>query len=112
MKILDAMEMVLDHKENIISVIVEDARFVKFKVKRERAQGAGSVKRDAQIWEDFLEKHSIPYKMVRPNKRITKWEARRFAEYTGWTKKTNDHSRDAGMLSFHWAKIFNEYRRI
>ena len=107
MKILDAFDLILEKKDQIKGVVVEDARFVKYKVKRERAQGAGSVKRDAILWEDFLIKHNIPYKMVRPNKQITKWESKKFAEYTGWTKQTNNHGRDAALLALSFRNYFN-----
>lgn len=81
-----------------IKVIIEDARQVKFKVSAEKAQGAGSVKRDASIWEDFCKDHGIPFELSRPNKVLTKWKAVDFKQQTGWTGSTTNHSRDAALL--------------
>jgi hypothetical protein len=82
---------------NII-VVVEDARQVQFNTDKMKAQGAGSVKRDAKIWNDFLDDYKIPYMMVRPKKSITKLSADEFKATTGWTERTNSHARDAAML--------------
>ena len=79
-------------------IIIEDARQVQFNTDKMKAQGAGSVKRDAKIWADFLEDYKIPHLMVRPKKAITKLSAERFKEITGWTERTNSHARDAAML--------------
>ena len=65
-----------------------------------KAQGAGSVKRDAGIWEDFLTQLGIPFEMVRPNKKTTKLNANTFKRITGYTGKTSVHGRDAAMLVF------------
>lgn len=84
-------------KDNTL-IIIEDARQVQFNTDKMRAQGAGSVKRDAKIWADFLEDYKIPHLMVRPKKAITKLSAERFKEITGWSERTNNHGRDAAML--------------
>jgi hypothetical protein len=78
--------------------VVEDARQVVFNTDKVKAQGAGSVKRDAKIWADYLDWHNIPHLMVRPKKAITKLSAERFKEITGWSERTNNHGRDAAML--------------
>lgn len=90
------------HREGIytIKVIVEDARQVRFKTKAAAAQGAGSVKRDATIWQDFLKDYGIPHEMVRPQKALTNYTAEQFAKYTGYTARTSTHARDAAMLVF------------
>lgn len=81
-------------------VIFEDARLrIWFgKAGREKLQGAGSIKRDCQIWADFLLGEGIPHKAVKPAAGATKWTAERFAKVTGWTKRTNEHARDAALL--------------
>ena len=81
-------------------VRLEDARMVKFMTKKERAQGAGSVKRDVEIWIEFLEDYKIPYELVKPDKRMTKWPAPVFAHMTGWAKACSQHARDAAMLVY------------
>jgi hypothetical protein len=88
------------HGCNRVFVIVEDARQVKFKTSDVKAQGAGSVKRDAGIWEGFLKDHGIRCDFVRPNKAITKLTSDQFRASTGWEGSTNNHNRDAAMLVF------------
>lgn len=65
-----------------------------------RRQGAGSVKRDCQIWEDFCRENGIPYEAVAPQRNRTKLSAGEFARLTGWKGRTNEHGRDAAMLVF------------
>jgi hypothetical protein len=99
LKIHQAMEKVKMLAERLrLFVRVEDARQVKFKTEGFKAQGAGSVKRDAKIWEDFLEEHGIPFEMVRPAKAITKKNAEDFRKLTGHEEQTSSHARDAAML--------------
>ncbi len=102
-----AMDTVLTLHEQgkIAGVIVEDARFVRFKTNPLKAQGAGSIKRDAKVWEDFLKDHGIPHKMIRPNKSTTKFKAEKFLRWTRCTLKTNEHGRDAAMLVFKMVKL-------
>lgn len=68
---------------------------------REKLQGAGSVKRDAVIWEDFLTDLKANFQMVAPKNNKTKVDAELFKKLTGWKEKTNEHSRDAAMLVFN-----------
>lgn len=83
-----------------IKVRVEDARQVRFKTDPVKLKGAGSVCRDAKIWEDFLTDKGIPFEMVRPNKRITNWTAEQFKVRTGYQGRTSTHARDAAMLVY------------
>lgn len=89
-------------KSNLIKLVrVEDARLRKFITGgREKLQGAGSIKRDAKIWEDFLTDKNIPFEMVAPKNNRTKLSQETFKAITNWKHKTNEHSRDAGMLVF------------
>lgn len=101
MMIHEAMERVLYEKNNISLVRVEDARQRKFITGgREKLQGAGSIKRDAKIWEDFLKDNSIPFEMVAPKNNKTKLNKDAFEKLTGYYKSTNEHGRDAAMLVF------------
>ena len=85
----------------LVRVRVEDAR------KRSMAknhpqyyaqmQGAGSVKRDAVVWEDMLVDLAIPHEMVAPQSNTTKVTQESFRQMTGLYVKS-DHSRDAAML--------------
>ena len=105
LKIHTAMQLIADaHKRAKIMVIFEDARLVKFRTDAVKAQGAGSVKRDAVVWEDYLTDLRIPFKGVRPNKAITKMNNEDFKKLTGWEQRTNSHARDAAMMIFNWNK--------
>lgn len=110
MKIHQAMFLVLEWQEAAqeagidFKVYVEDARQRKWFGNQSqakiaaKAQGAGSVKRDATIWKDFLKDHQIPFEMVPPRAGATKLPNERFQMLTKWAKKTNEHARDAAML--------------
>lgn len=102
-----AMEIVKTWKElpGDIFVRFEDARQRKWipRQKNERAEkglwaGAGSVKRDCTIWEDYLSSIGVPFEMVAPKNNKTKVTAEYFKKLTGWTGKTNEHARDSAML--------------
>jgi hypothetical protein len=83
-------------------VVVEDARQATFNRSNSkdmhRAQGAGSVKRDAAIWQDFLDDENIQYLLRRPDKAKTKWPAKVFQQATGFTGRTSEHARDAAIM--------------
>lgn len=93
----EAMDMVRGYK-NRIMVVVEDAR--KSGGPSWKKLGAGSVRRDSVIWEDFLQDEGIPYVMVAPNRKSNggKVNAKYFATITRWVGRTNQHGRDAAML--------------
>lgn len=106
-----AMERVLAISLTMkVKVRVEDARQRKYFGDKNNAevkasvdakhQGAGSVKRDAVIWEDFLTDKGIAFEMVNPEKNSTKLEPAAFIKYTGWTGRTSNHARDAAMLVY------------
>lgn len=89
------------HEKCSIFVYVEDAR--KIGGIRAKAQGAGSVKRDCNIWQEMLEAEQIPHSFIRPSFRNTKMNPETFYRLTGWegkasTHKTWHHARDAAML--------------
>jgi hypothetical protein len=90
-----------------VFVRVEDARLRKWIPRQNtitaelgRREGAGSVKRDAQIWEEFLTANKIPFELVAPKNNKTKVKAEYFKKITGWQQLTNEHGRDAAMLVF------------
>lgn len=106
--IIEALELVgeLAARESV-KVYFEDARQRKWIPKEKslsqykgRAMGAGSVKRDAQVWEEFLTRHGIPYEAVPPKRNRTKVTALFFQHLTGYYGRTSEHSRDAAMLVF------------
>lgn len=65
-----------------------------------RAMGAGSVRRDCDIWEEYCTARRIPFEAVAPRPGATKWDADYFARVTGWTGRTSNHARDAALLVF------------
>ena len=84
-------------------VVFEDARLrTWFGTKgRESLMGAGSIRRDSSIWEEFLSGLvGVPFKPVSPQSKGAKFNAQQFARLTGWTGRTSEHGRDAGMLVF------------
>jgi len=89
------------HGKESVCLYIEDARQrTWFTGGREKAQGVGSVKRDAQIWEDWCKENQINFKMIHPKNNSTKYKADTFKKITGWTGRTNEHARDAAMLVF------------
>lgn len=88
-------------------VVFEDARQRKWLPKeksdseyRGKLQGAGSVKRDSTIWADFCTDLGIRFEAIPPRQGLTKWSAETFANITGWTARTSEHSRDAALLVY------------
>lgn len=86
---------------NEVEVVFEDARqrtwFGEGNTNA-KLQGAGSVKRDCSIWEDFCTDYEIPFRAVPPVKGATKVSPEYFKMIANWTARTSQHSRDAGML--------------
>jgi hypothetical protein len=95
---------------NVDYVVLEDARLWTFFNSKHnpRKQGAGSIKRDCKIWEDFLEDKEIPYTLVKPNNRSTKVSSKLFKEITCYSGRTSEHSRDAAMLVYKLNKYKTE----
>lgn len=85
-----------------LQVVFEDARqrtwFGKDKNTSAKLQGAGSIKRDCSIWEDFCKDYQIPFLAVPPMKGGTKLSAAYFKAISGWKGRTSNHARDAAML--------------
>ena len=104
--IIRAFDIITQYAENgyLIHIRFEDARLRKWygNAGREKLQGAGSIKRDCSIWEEFCEHHELDFLAIPPvaQKGLTKLSAERFQKMTGWTQRTSEHSRDAGMLCY------------
>ena len=107
--IVDAMDY-LDHlrsERGIGLVVFEDARQRTW-IPRERdlaqmkgrAMGAGSVKRDCSIWEEWCKARQVQYIASRPKNGMTKLTDAYFRGITGYDRRTNNHGRDAAMLVF------------
>ena len=84
-----------------ILVVFEDARQRKWYGKGDtnaKLQGAGSVKRDCSIWEEFCKDYGIPYWAKPPVKGATKITPEYFKLISHYQGRTSEHSRDAAML--------------
>jgi hypothetical protein len=70
---------------------------------REALQGAGSIKRDYSIWQEFAENTGLELIPVAP-KNVTQMEGRENAAYfkrlTGYDGTTSKHAREAAMMVF------------
>jgi hypothetical protein len=102
---MDHVRKYADFMQGEVFVRIEDARKRKWipwskneKAERGRREGAGSVKRDAIIWEDFLTDLKIPFELVAPKNNKTKVTSDYFKRISGYTAPTNQHERDAAML--------------
>ena len=97
-----AEKLFQEHGDNVVFRI-EDARARKWfgkKAGRERLQGAGSIKRDSKIWDDFMSDLGARYEMVAPREGTTKLDDKSFKAMTGYMNPTNEHGRDAAMKVF------------
>ena len=84
-----------------IQVVFEDARQRKWYGKGDtnaKLQGAGSVKRDCSIWEEFCKDYGIPFRAIPPVKGATKITPEYFKLISHYQGRTSEHSRDAAML--------------
>ena len=105
MTITKAFALVAQHPANQTKLYIEDARKWrgwkgKTKQTEARLQGAGAVKRDAQIWEDWCKENGYVAVFIAPYHNNTKLDQKDFERITKWTGRTNNHSRDAAMLIF------------
>lgn len=103
-KIHEAMQLVKQEVESRtqddLRVIFEDARQRKWfgNAGIEKLQGAGSVKRDCGIWEDYLKSLGCKFEMIPPMRNCTKLDSKMFGAITKYKGKTSEHARDACML--------------
>ena len=98
---LAKVQVIAEWDKKNLQVVFEDARQRTWFGKGDtnaKAQGAGSVKRDCSIWEDFCKDYGIPYWAKPPVKGATKVSAEYFKMVSHWTGRTSEHSRDAAML--------------
>lgn len=105
--IIDVRDYARVHTPGAVTVYVEDARLRTWIPREKNAteyrgklMGAGSVKRDASVWEDFCADYGIRLVKVPPKNNTTKLSADAFARITGWKGRTSEHARDAAMLVY------------
>lgn len=106
MTITQAMRKILTaYPYQTTKLYIEDARkWIGFNGKTKttdaRLQGAGSVKRDASIWEDWCKENGYQAVFVKPMGKGLKKSAADFKRITKWEGRTNEHSRDAAMIVY------------
>lgn len=99
----NALKFVEMESKNDLIVVVEDARLwknfkISFKAAAARRQGAGSVKRDSKIWEDFLKDLGITYRMIPPVQKIKPSQLSRLIG----KKVTGQHQADAVVMVYKY----------
>lgn len=100
---MERIKMIADIRgKDDVRLFIEDARQRKWfgRIGRERLKGAGSVCRDASIWEDWCKENDIECVMVAPKNNRTKLSAAQFRALIKWPGRTSQHSRDAALLVF------------
>lgn len=115
--IITAMYKVLEYRSRFaddLVVCIEDARLRKWlpkNVGKERLKGAGSVSRDAAIWQEWCEYHGLPYILVAPAslQGLTKRTEKDFRQITGWHgKRCSEHARDAGLMVWKYERLIRQ----
>ncbi len=99
--IIEAQDIILKCYDNTHSFLrIEDARLRTWfgKSGREMLQGAGSIKRDCSIWQEWCEYHGFPFEMVAPKSSRTKMPEKEFRMLTKYEGRTSVHSRDAAAM--------------
>lgn len=73
--------------------------------KRERLQGAGSIKRDYKIWTEFAAEYNIAIFPISPQSVGSNFDNETiFHAATGYPKKCGKHARDAAKIIFKFKK--------
>lgn len=101
--IVSAMDRVKEiAKDNPVTLVIEDARKRTWYGNNSQAkmQGAGSIKRDCMVWEEFVTINGIPAHFLHPMKGGTKLSPEYFKMLTGYKGRASNHARDAAMLVF------------
>lgn len=102
MKAISIMRM---NRFDTITLHVENPNMRKFfgKTGREKLQGAGSIKRDYAIWEEFAKEEGITLVPVSPASIGSQFDNEAvFKAATGWTARTSKHGRDAVKIVYKY----------
>lgn len=112
--ILSAQDKVLTIRDEAaqsdveLVVCIEDVRkrtWVDHSIGKERLKGVGSVTRDCSIWQEFCERNGLRHILVAPANIDTKRNAKDFEMITGWSARTSEHARDAGMMIYKYHRL-------
>lgn len=107
LKIHRALDKILEWKDFIDVVVMEDARLATYDRKsidqKARTKGYGSIARDCKIIEDFCNDYNIPIRKTRPSKQLNalcKDEATWKRHFNiNYNKRTSHHARIAAALA-------------
>lgn len=105
--IVEAMARTLEERPALL--VVEDARMRGGRP--QASMGAGSVRRDCSIWQEWAEHHQIPVKFISPADKGAKLSAAQFQALTGWSEGLNEHARDAAAIARLGARIYRWQQR-
>jgi hypothetical protein len=98
------LEVDQDHYRTSVLVVVEDARQIGGPAHQK--MGAGSIRRDCSIWDDFLvdlagETDALEFIFVKPSRKgLRKLTQEQLTTYTGCELKGSQHARDAVGVIF------------
>lgn len=105
----EAYNMINMYPQDITAIFIEDPSFnaptfgrgkMKKKTLDRKAQNVGGVKRESKLLGEGLARQKYVVRYIKPIKG-GKWDASQLEQYTGWTKPTNQHGRDAARLVFN-----------
>lgn len=97
----DEVEVVLEDPSQNKPVFSRDLRGSRQQVAKKMqriGQNVGMNKKEALLLAEYLQKEGIACRRVQPTK--SKWSAKDLKTYTGITKRTNEHVRDAIRLVY------------
>lgn len=97
----------LERETNHITLHVENPNLRKHfgNTGREKLQGAGSIKRDFAIWEEFSKEYGIKMHGIAPRQIGSDFDNEIvFQLATGWKSRTSNHARDAVKIVFRYLK--------
>lgn len=66
------------------------------------ARKVGMVDAWCYMIERYCESWDVAYMRISPKAKGVKLNAEQFKEFTGWTKKSNQHERDAAMVAWQF----------
>lgn len=104
-------DLSLTPKASVI-IVIEDARKRKWYGDKSnvKLQGAGAIKCLCGLWEHWTKKFdeitNITVDFIHPIVAATKLDKDQFNALTGWSKTTNEHSRDAGAIAHLYASRY------
>jgi hypothetical protein len=104
----------------IDTVVIEDSRLQKHVWCGEHlpvaqrlkiARDIGRIDMQCGLISRLCSIHEIPIIMLSPKQKGAKVRKEMFEQITGWTKKSNPHTRDAAMVAWPYRNLRNEVKK-